>query len=174
MESRRLISLLTICLLAASAVPMLAQTGFGTVTGTVKDATGAVIPGAAVTLTNTGTGAAAKSETNNVGVYYFGSVRPGPYTLVIEAKGFKKWSGTLQLEVGQNASVDPNMEVGTLEATSLKSPAPRRSLPRKAPRSATSKTPSASINCRSTAARSPTCSTSRRASRAAATRASTA
>lgn len=114
MKLSRLIFTSVMSLLVAM-VPAAAQTGLGVVTGTVKDATGAVVPGATVTLTNTANGVAAKADTSNVGVYYFGAVRPGPYTLVIEAKGFKKWSGTLQLEVGQTASVDPTMEVGTLE-----------------------------------------------------------
>ena len=98
-------------------MPIAAQTGLGTVSGTVKDATGAVLPNAAVTLTNTATGVVAKAQTSQVGVYYFGAVQPGPYTLAMEAAGFKKWSGTLQLEVGQKAVIDPVLEVGSLEAT---------------------------------------------------------
>lgn len=107
---------LTIFVLLLSCLPLAAQTGFGTISGTVKDATGAVIPGATVTLTNTATGVAAKADSTEVGVYYFGAVRPGSYTLVLEAKGFKKWSGTLVLEVGQKAIIDPALEVGALEA----------------------------------------------------------
>ena len=115
MKSRIWIARLVACLLVASAFPLAAQTGFGTVTGTVKDATGAVIPGATATLTNTATGVVVKGQTNGVGAYYFGSVRPGSYTLAVEATGFKKWSGTLNLEVGQTATIDPKMEVGALE-----------------------------------------------------------
>src|SRR4051812_23243131 len=114
MDSCRLIFTFVMCILIA-LVPTAAQTGLGVVTGTLKDASGAVVPGASVTLTNTANGVAAKADTSNVGVYYFGAVRPGPYTLVVEAQGFKKWSGTLQLEVGQTANVSPTMEVGTVE-----------------------------------------------------------
>ena len=66
---------LTIFVLLLSCLPLAAQTGFGTISGTVKDATGAVIPGATVTLTNTATGVAAKADSTEVGVYYFGAVR---------------------------------------------------------------------------------------------------
>ena len=89
MRSRRLIFWLVVCLFLASVLPLAAQTGFGTVTGTVKDATGAVIPSANATLTNTATGIVSKAQTNSVGSYYFGSVRPGSYTLAVEATGFK-------------------------------------------------------------------------------------
>jgi hypothetical protein len=110
-----LIIALVFCLIVLGALPLAGQTGYGTVTGTVKDATGAVMPSATATLTNTATGVAVKTTTNEAGVYHFGSVRPGSYTLVVEASGFKKWSGTMVLAAGQTASVDPNMEVGTLE-----------------------------------------------------------
>jgi hypothetical protein len=52
-----------------------------------------------------------------VGIYYFGSVSIGPYTLAVEASGFKRWSSTLAVEAGQNVVIDPILEVGSLEAT---------------------------------------------------------
>ena len=51
------------------------------------------------------------------GLYYFGDIQPGRYELTVEAEGFKKWVGTLALEVGQTAVVDPVLEVGSLTAT---------------------------------------------------------
>jgi hypothetical protein len=99
------------------ALPAAAQTGLGTVKGTVTDATKAVIPHAKVSLTNTATGVTQTNETNSAGTYYFASVQIGPYTLAIEMTGFKKWSGTLSVEAGQTVTVDPTMEVGSLEAT---------------------------------------------------------
>ncbi|MCX6622168.1 MAG: TonB-dependent receptor, partial [Acidobacteria bacterium] len=104
-------------LLLLLCVPLAAQTGNGTISGTVKDATGAVVPKAKVTLMNTATGVTARAEASPVGVYYFGSVQPGPYSLSIEAPGFKKWTGTLKLAVGQTAVIDPPMEVGSVDTT---------------------------------------------------------
>lgn len=110
---------LTPCFIAliVAALPLAGQTGLGVVRGTAIDATGALLPNASVTLTNTVTGVVLKGQTSSVGAFYFGAVRPGPYTVEITATGFKKWSGTLQLEVGQTAVVDASMEVGNVEAT---------------------------------------------------------
>ncbi|HEV8132518.1 MAG TPA: carboxypeptidase-like regulatory domain-containing protein, partial [Acidobacteriota bacterium] len=101
--------------LALICQPALAQTGTGTVTGTVRDANRAVVPGADVTITNADTNIAHKGLTSDVGVYYFGALPRGPYTLVVELPGFKKWSGKLELLVGQAAVVDPVLEVGEIQ-----------------------------------------------------------
>jgi hypothetical protein len=103
--------------LAIVAVPLAAQTGTGVVRGTVLDATKAAIPSAKITLTNTATGVVRTVDSSAVGIYYFGSVSPGPYSISVESTGFKKWTGTLTVEVGQTAVVDPSLEVGSLEAT---------------------------------------------------------
>lgn len=108
---------LLILTLVLVVVPVMGQTGLGVVRGTVQDATKAVIPNAKVILTHTATGVARAAETNAVGIYYFASVPIGPYTLAVEASGFKKWAGTLRVEVGQTVVVDTTMEVGALEAT---------------------------------------------------------
>ncbi len=94
-----------------------AQSGLATVRGAVTDATRSMVPNAKVTLTNNVTGVILRTETAALGTYYFGSIRPGPYTVTVEAQGFKRWSGTLTLEVGQVASVDSILEVGSVEAT---------------------------------------------------------
>ena len=67
-----------------------AQLTNGDVIGTVTDTTGAVIPGAKVTLTNTGTNIAGSTTTNGTGDYTFNLLNPGQYTVTIEANGFKK------------------------------------------------------------------------------------
>lgn len=101
-------------LLTASAV---AQTGLGTVTGTAHDAANAVIRNANVTLTSTATNIARKAVTNEDGAYYFGSVPIGAYTLTIEAAGFKKWESSLTVQVGQQATVDAELAVGSPQET---------------------------------------------------------
>ena len=93
----------------------LAQTGAGTVKGTVLDPTRSIISGAKVTLTNQDTNISRQTEASGVGLYYFGEIPPGRYTLLVEATGFKKWSGTLVLQVGQTAVIDPALEVGSVE-----------------------------------------------------------
>jgi hypothetical protein len=66
-----------------------AQSTFGTVLGTVKEVSGAVVPGAAVTLTNVGTNAKRSTVTNESGSFEFTSVEVGSYKLDIQATGFQ-------------------------------------------------------------------------------------
>ncbi len=103
--------------LALAALPVAAQTGLGVVRGTVTDASKSVIPNAKVTLTDSATGVARTVDTNAAGIYYFGSAALDPYTLVVEAQGFKKWEGTLTVQAGQTVVIDPTMDVGSLEST---------------------------------------------------------
>ncbi|HVX67830.1 MAG TPA: carboxypeptidase-like regulatory domain-containing protein, partial [Bryobacteraceae bacterium] len=104
-------------ILVALALPAAAQTGLGVVHGTVTDPSHALVANAKVTMTNTATGVARTVETTAAGVFYFGAVTPGPYTVVVEIPQFKRWSGTFHLEVGQNVAIDPQLEVGTVQAT---------------------------------------------------------
>ncbi len=99
------------------ALPALPQTGSGTVQGTVSDATHSAIPNAKVTLTSLATNIARRADSSSVGLYYFGNVPPGRYSITVEAQGFKRWSSSLVLEVGQSALVDPALEVGAVETT---------------------------------------------------------
>ena len=62
----------------------------GALQGTVTDPTGAVIPGATVTLTNQGTQAQQKATTGDTGFYNFRELAPGAYTVVVTANGFKQ------------------------------------------------------------------------------------
>src|SRR5262245_44429426 len=94
-----------------------AQTGLGTVTGTARDANNAVIRNANVNLTHTATSITRKAITNEDGVYYFGSVPIGAYVLVIEATGFKKWESKLSVQVGEQATLDAVLEVGSPQET---------------------------------------------------------
>ena len=102
-------------LLAAALPAALAQTGTGTVRGTVVDPSRAALPGAKVTLTSEATSVSREAQSNEAGIYYFASIPPGRYRLAVEAAGFKRWSSPLTLEVGQTAVIDPALEVGAVE-----------------------------------------------------------
>lgn len=69
--------------------PVAAQAVSGTILGTVRDGTGAAIPGASVTLTNTDTGLARTVATNAVGEYTAPQLPTGNYTVKGELTGFK-------------------------------------------------------------------------------------
>jgi hypothetical protein len=108
---------LVVLIAVAAVLPLAAQSGLGVVHGTVTDQSHAIVPGAKVTLLNTETGVAQTVKTTEVGAYYFGSVRQGPYSVTVELANFKKWTGTLVLDVGQSAVVDVAMEVGSVANT---------------------------------------------------------
>jgi hypothetical protein len=87
-----------------------AQIDRASLTGTVKDSTGAVMPGASITIT--GPQAPASSTTNSEGTYLVVSLVPGPYLVVAEMSGFQKSSRAVVLEVGQKGRVDFTLGVG--------------------------------------------------------------
>src|SRR5215471_6843153 len=74
--------------LACQILP--AQVDTGAILGTVKDQTGAVIPGAQVTITNVETGIAVSAATGADGTYEFRPVKIGTYTVTAERQGFRK------------------------------------------------------------------------------------
>ena len=69
------------------------QAVMGTVSGTVRDQSGGVIPSARVTMTNKGTNEMSTALTNQVGLYFFPTVSPGSYQLSVEAPGLQWWLG---------------------------------------------------------------------------------
>jgi hypothetical protein len=71
-----------------------AQSASGTISGTVTDQTGAVVPGASVVLENGATGAKTETVANGTGFFNFAAVATGTYKLTIQASGFSKWVAT--------------------------------------------------------------------------------
>jgi len=81
--------------------------------GTVKDASGAVIPGATITATNTDTHIAQAVSTNGDGSYAFPALPPGKYELSINLKGFKAFKQTgIVLNVNDAITVDATLQIG--------------------------------------------------------------
>jgi hypothetical protein len=101
---------LVVVLLVASAA--FAQDS-GSIRGTVTDTTGAVVPGATVTLTNEATKYARNVVTDAKGGYYFGAVQPAAYTIKAEIPGFKQSERKgLRLNQREAAGLDFTLEVG--------------------------------------------------------------
>src|SRR5215813_8529872 len=67
-----------------------AQDTFGSVVGTIADTSGAVVPGARVVLTNTGTGESRAMPSDESGNYQFRNLLPGFYRVEVEMPGFKR------------------------------------------------------------------------------------
>ncbi len=117
-------SILVVAVLAAFNVrPLQAQVDTGSITGTVTDASGAVVGGAKVTLTNEGTDASLTATTSADGVYDFSPVRIGSYKLDVSANGFKKAVQTnvvvdVSARVQANFKLQPGAISETVEVTS--------------------------------------------------------
>jgi hypothetical protein len=101
-----------LALITLFAIPAWPQASTGTVSGTVRDQTSAVIPNATVVLTNTDTNVSSKTTTNESGFYRFPGVVPGPYSLAAEAVGMQKFEGTLIVQVQQSTVADVTLRVG--------------------------------------------------------------
>src|SRR5437773_835448 len=111
-------TLLVVATLAAlSACCLYAQT-FGEVTGRVTDPSGAVIPGAAVTLTNVNTNAVRNVVTTEAGAYTLPSIPPGSYRLRTELPGFKAAvSEPFEVQVQQVVRLDVVLQLGQISDT---------------------------------------------------------
>ncbi len=112
---KRLLTSASLVLLATTG--LLAQT-LGEITGEVKDPSGAVIAGAQVTATNTGTNSARATATNDDGIFNFPAMQPGTYSLRVEKPGFKVVSqNQVELQVQQTARFDFTLQVGQTSET---------------------------------------------------------
>jgi hypothetical protein len=90
----------------------------GSIVGTVKDQSGAVVPGASVELKDAATGAVRKAETNQAGQYAFTPVAPGLYTVTVTAKGFRQAVVTeIKVEVVKSSLVDVVLQLGEVAET---------------------------------------------------------
>ncbi|MGH9719511.1 MAG: TonB-dependent receptor [Bryobacteraceae bacterium] len=101
-----------LCSLFVLAPLCRAQTGTGSIQGTVRDATGAVLPSAKVSITHTQTARQYTTNSTEVGFYIFPAVQVGAYQIMVEAAGMETWKGELTLQVGQSAEVNPTLKVG--------------------------------------------------------------
>jgi hypothetical protein len=104
--------------LLLSAVDLMAQTDQGTITGTITDSQGAVVPGAQVKLTNLATGLVLQRATNSSGIYVFSPVRIGTYDIRVSAPGFEiTTQKNLVLNVNQSLSADLRLNPGSISQT---------------------------------------------------------
>jgi len=112
MSRRNHTKVLLFLLVALSVSTLWGQTQ-GEITGEVADSSGALIPGAAVIVTNEGTNVSRQGTTNSSGVYSFPSLTPGTYRVRVETSGFQaeERSGII-LQVQQVARIDFRMVVG--------------------------------------------------------------
>jgi hypothetical protein len=107
---------LCLCLFASGALGQ--TTGSATLRGAVKDANGAVLANATVTLVNEATKVERKTSTNREGIYVLSSVLPGTYTVTVENSGFKKGEQTgLVLSPSDIRALDFTLQIGAASET---------------------------------------------------------
>ncbi len=109
---------LTIAILFAGAWPGLAQDPRGAITGTVVDATNAVVPGVLVRATNVETGVSASAVSNATGSYHIPFLLPGIYRVTAELTGFKRFVREgVEVRVGETVGLTIQMELGAVSET---------------------------------------------------------
>src|SRR5262250_1586659 len=112
----RVVVSLTVVMLLAFSGGLIAQNTSGSITGVVQDASGAVIPGATVTLINQDQGQTARTTvTNEAGIYVFSALSAATYTVTVELPGFKTYKKTdIKLFVNDKMGLPPVvLEVGS-------------------------------------------------------------
>ncbi len=91
------------------------QASSATLTGTVTDPAGALIPGAEVSVESAATGLTRSTVTEDNGGYVFNYLPVGRYTVTVELPGFKTARQSVGLEIGQTRTLDVRLEVGELQ-----------------------------------------------------------
>ncbi len=103
--------------LCAPALAGAQSSGGGTVQGTVKDSTGAVLPSAKLAILHVDTGRATNTLTNNDGYYSTPPLAIGKYKIRVEAAGMKAWEGQIILEAGRTEELNPVLSAGQVNET---------------------------------------------------------
>lgn len=112
-----MLALLIAAALAAHAANAFAQSG-GSLAGVVKDASGGVLPGATVVLTNLANKQSREVVTNETGTYSFAFVPPGDYMVTIDMSGFTRFvRENVRVNLGSAVVVDAALSVGTVQET---------------------------------------------------------
>lgn len=107
-----------VLLVLVPSLPGLAQAFRGQVRGMVSESSGAMIPGATVTLANVSTGVTAVKRTDSTGIYIFDFVEPGTYTITVESSGFGKYvQSNVVVQSGGDVSVNVVLTPGAVQQT---------------------------------------------------------
>ena len=101
-------------MLALFSAGLLAQTTIstGSIQGTVTDASGAVLSGAKVTITNKATGLSTTTTTNGAGAFASGALTPAEYEVRVESQGFKTQAQNVVVQLNTTSTVNARMAVG--------------------------------------------------------------
>ncbi len=109
---------MSLLVLASFPLQLQAQLTRGAITGTVRDESGAVVPGATVRATSVGTNVTRESTTDESGFYRLGALDPGAYSIEVEKTGFTKAENrNLQVNTATEVTFDVDLTVGNVAET---------------------------------------------------------
>ena len=112
------LSVLLVGLLTIHSMQLFGQTTAASLTGTVSDPSGAVIPGASVTVEELSTGTKQTTQTNRDGIFLAPLLPPGIYDLTISKQGFTTANRSgIELQINQKANIDFTLHVGAVGQT---------------------------------------------------------
>jgi outer membrane receptor protein involved in Fe transport len=95
-----------------------AQQAAAAINGTVSDATGSIVPGATITLSNNATGVSRTTQSNSSGIYNFVDVQPASYAMKVAKEGFSTLTQSdIVMQVNQTATYDFKLRVGATQQT---------------------------------------------------------
>lgn len=116
---RSMLAIATACVIVWSAAPrVFAQQQLGAIQGTIKDTSGALVPGVTVTVRNLATGVTLKTVSNETGVYRMPGLDPGRYEVAAELMGFRKMvEQQVVVSVGATVGLDFHLQPGALSET---------------------------------------------------------
>src|SRR6266850_1690032 len=116
--SRIALTILAIATLTLSASGALIQSTFGTILGTVRDPSGALVPGCVITIENLGTSSRRSTVADDAGSYMAPNLEPGAYKVTMMLPGFQVAEFTnIQLLARQTIRIDGQMTVATRSET---------------------------------------------------------
>ena len=111
----RIIRLFIPLLMACMTAITFAQSDTSSVSGTVRDAQGSVVPGATVTITSPERNISRTAQTSDEGFYSFVGIPPGEYVVLAEKSGFKKFQATgVQAPIASSATMNVTLEIGNV------------------------------------------------------------
>jgi hypothetical protein len=116
-DTPRLLTLAVVLLLGLSAVAFGQEETAATITGTVTDSTGAIIPNAIVVVVNKTMGTERRVETNDSGGYFVTPLSPGEYTVTVEQQNFKRYVQNVILNAKDRRAIDIALETGAPSET---------------------------------------------------------
>ncbi len=108
------VAIAVVIAMAMSCSNAIAQSGAGSIQGTVTDSTGAVVPGALIHVVNQSTNVTTDTKSNNVGFYQVPALFTGTYTVIVSAPNMKAYKTSIELLVAQAATINPVMTAGAV------------------------------------------------------------